>query len=196
MGSRVDKSSKFPSEQASFFRVTLSVDDPLQSPKFVWKLRKFSRDVEKKLERVFLCDGRKHVLIFGFNERSEVFCVFSSPLSLFGDRVEFFFLRKNFQRTSKIISSRSQGYLPLNFSDSLCEWRSWSNWAGLDSACFGAKTNEKFPESFGTGLGRNQESCSWWSAEIDWIFFFEKFCPEVWKKWNSLHPSVGIEALI
>jgi hypothetical protein len=32
--------------QASFFRVTLSVDDPLQNPKIVWKLRKFSRDDE------------------------------------------------------------------------------------------------------------------------------------------------------
>jgi hypothetical protein len=45
MGSRVDKSSIIPSEQASFFRVTLSVDDPLQSPKIVWKLRKFSQKI-------------------------------------------------------------------------------------------------------------------------------------------------------
>jgi hypothetical protein len=45
----------------------------------------------KKLVRILLCILRKHVLIFSFNERSENVCVFSSLLSLFGDRVEFFF---------------------------------------------------------------------------------------------------------
>ncbi len=63
----------------------------------------------KKLARVFLCILRKHVLIFSFKERSEIFCVFSSLLSLFWDRVEFFFVSIEQQKrdfTSEIWASR------------------------------------------------------------------------------------------
>ncbi len=76
MGSRVDKSPNFHRNKQVFLAWHYLWMIPCRVQKFVWKLRKFSRDAEKKLARVFLCIGRKHMLIFCFNERSEFF-VFS-----------------------------------------------------------------------------------------------------------------------
>ncbi len=147
MGSRVDKSPLFHRNKQVFHAWHYLRMIPCRVQK-LFENWENSRAMMKRNWSEFFSVLEVSTCWFFVSTREAKFFVFSHHFWVSLEIALSFFLEKEFSENQQNYQLAIPGLSSIKFfSDSLCEWRSWSNWAGLDSACFRAKTNEQFPIS-------------------------------------------------